>query len=165
MTLSLPIHLTLTVLSCRVSTSHVGALAVQTSVDEVTIDTVPPLNQWPLELWEHAWVAVVSSSTHGAAGDEHFIRDAKDRIRRAWHQIGFYSGLPGLTYTPAAERQGPMLAICHSSSISTKCTLSNPSVIFSPKMCPLEIVCRAKLADRRDEKIVFKLEDTVPTLQ
>lgn len=41
-------------LSCWVSMSHVKALAVKTSVDEVSADTVPLLNQWPLKVWEQA---------------------------------------------------------------------------------------------------------------
>lgn len=41
-------------LSCWVSMSHVRALAVKTSVDEVSADTVPLLNQWPLKVWEQA---------------------------------------------------------------------------------------------------------------
>ena len=41
-------------LSCWVSVSHVRALAVKTSVDEVSADTVPLLNQWPLKVWEQA---------------------------------------------------------------------------------------------------------------
>lgn len=41
-------------LSCWVSMSHVRALAVKTSVDEVSADIVPLLNQWPLKVWEQA---------------------------------------------------------------------------------------------------------------
>lgn len=57
-------------LSCWVSVSHVGALAVKTSVDEVSADTVPLLNQWPLKVWEQAWLS------HGVRGAPSWGRPA-----------------------------------------------------------------------------------------
>lgn len=66
----------LSCLSCWVSASHVGALAVKTSADEVSADIAPLLNQWPLKMWQHA------SLTHRvrAEGVGCFIPGGEDAV-------------------------------------------------------------------------------------
>lgn len=53
--------------------SHVRALAVKTSVDEVSTDTAPLLNQWPLKSVRTSLAATLDPTALRVEGDRRFI--------------------------------------------------------------------------------------------
>lgn len=95
-------------LSCWVSVSHVRALAVKTSVDEVSADTAPLLNQWPLKVWEQAllshWVE--------AEGDGRFILGGEDAVTMGVAAKLCWGSPPHLA--PLQSRQQPYAALLSS---------------------------------------------------
>ncbi len=94
-------------LSCWVSVSHVRALAVKTSVDEVSADTVPLLNQWPLKVWEQARL-----SHEVQARSEPRVTDVLSSVLETPSDGCGGGALPKLTSTPGFTTK-PTVAICH----------------------------------------------------
>lgn len=140
------------VLSCWVSMSHVRALAVKTSVDGVSTDMVPPLNLWPLKLWEQAsrspWFP---------------HRAAAPKCRRQSDGCGTWALLM-LTYTPVFTEK-PKTAICCSAPIKKKKKWKSanqhrydPPVFFFP----WAVFLRKSSQQMVKETIVWDLADELP---
>lgn len=118
-------------LSCRVSMSHVRALAVKTSADEVSTDTVPLLNRWPLKSVRTSLSATLDPTVLRLEGDRRFI-------------LGVGCGSLVLLKPTSAHGLKAMLteAICHSGLIKQEKNgnkqsnlngiLIKPQMIFSP---------------------------------
>lgn len=111
--------------------SHVRALAVKTSADEVSTDTVPLLNRWPLKSVRTSLSATLDPTVLRLEGDRRFI-------------LGVGCGGLVLLKPTSAHGLKAMLteAICHSGLIKQEKNgnkqsnlngiLIKPQMIFSP---------------------------------